>query len=144
MISVKSSLKLLGVSIAAIALAGGCATAKKGEMADAAEAPAAAAAAETMMMKDDSYTVVQNDCLWCISKQEGIYNDPFSWPIIYSRNRSQIKDADLIYPGQVLTIARTFQPGEVAKAITHAKNRGPWAIGTTEESDVAFLAANPI
>lgn len=144
MISVKSAIKLLTVGAASIVIASGCATAKHGEMAKAAEAPAAAAAATTMAMDADSYTVVSGDHLWGISAQDGIYKDPYHWPIIFSHNRGQIKDADLIYPGQQLAIPRKFKPREVAKAISHAQNRGPWVMGVTEDADTAFLAANPM
>lgn len=142
MISVRTAIKLATVGVAAMTIATGCATAKKGEMAKAA-APAAAAAAPAAMGAD-SYTVVSGDHLWGISAQDGIYGNPFEWPIIYSHNRSQIKDADLIFPGQVFDIPRSFKPREVANAISHAKNRGPWVLGSTEASDTAFLAANPM
>lgn len=144
MSAVKNGVNWLVVGAAVIVVATGCATAKKGEMAEpaaAAEAPAAAAA-EPMMA--DSYTVASGDHLWGISSQDAIYGDPFEWPILYSHNRGQIKDADLIYPGQVLTVPREFKPREVANARKHAKDRGPWVLGVTEETDTAFLAANPL
>lgn len=144
MISVKSAIKLLTVGAAAITIASGCATAKKGEMAEAAAAPAAAAPAAADMMASDKHTVRPGEHLWGIAGMDSIYNDPFYWPILFSRNRSQIQDADLIYAGQVLTVARQFNPREVANAISHAKNRGPWALGITEDSDTAFLAANVV
>ena len=75
---------------------------------------------------------------------DSIYADSFDWPIIYSHNRAQIKDADLIYPGQVFSIPREFAPREVANDRAHARNRGAWSLGATEDSDRAFLAANPI
>lgn len=58
----------------------------------------------------DSYTVrlipERRDCLWRIAEYSEIYNDPFQWPKIYSANKDQIKDPDLIYPGQVFQIPR--------------------------------------
>lgn len=48
-----------------------------------------------------SYTVVAGDCLWNIAKT--FYGDGFQWSLILNAN-SQIKNADLIYVGQVLTI----------------------------------------
>lgn len=143
MISVKSVIKLLATGAAVIAVATGCATAKKGEMAEAAAEPEPAAAAMAEPMLPDSYTVASGDHLWGISAQDGIYANPYDWPILYGHNRAQIKDADLIYPGQVFTVPREFKPGEVANARNHAKSRGPWVLGVTEESDTAFLAANP-
>jgi hypothetical protein len=47
------------------------------------------------------------DCLWNIAKKPDIYNDPFAWPKIWHANSDQIKNPDLIYPGQQLTIATT-------------------------------------
>ncbi|MCL4538469.1 MAG: LysM peptidoglycan-binding domain-containing protein [Bacteroidetes bacterium] len=44
------------------------------------------------------------DCLWNIAKKPSIYNDPWRWPKIYMANRNQIKNPDLIYPKEVLTI----------------------------------------
>ena len=143
MISANSALKLLTVGIAAVTVASGCATAKKGEMAEAAAATAPAAVAAPAMAPE-TYTVKKDDNLWDISGMEQVYGDPFDWPIIYSHNRGQIKDADLIYPGQVFTIPREFGPREVANARAHARNRGAWSVGPTEESDTAFLAANPL
>ncbi len=47
------------------------------------------------------------DCLWNIAKKPDIYNDPFAWPKIWHTNSDQIKNPDLIYPGQQLTIMKT-------------------------------------
>ncbi len=44
------------------------------------------------------------DCLWNISKKKTIYDDPWKWPKIYVANRDKIKNPDLIYPKEVLTI----------------------------------------
>jgi nucleoid-associated protein YgaU len=49
-----------------------------------------------------SYTVVSGDSLSKIAKRE--YGDAQKWRQIYEANRDQIKDPDLIHPGQVLTI----------------------------------------
>jgi len=54
----------------------------------------------------DQYTVVGGDYLWKISKSEDIYGDPYQWIRIYCVNKDQIKNPDLIYPEQVLNIAR--------------------------------------
>ncbi len=42
------------------------------------------------------------DCLWRISAK--VYNDARLWPAIYLANRDQIKDPDLIFPGQKFII----------------------------------------
>jgi nucleoid-associated protein YgaU len=61
---------------------------------------------------NDRYTVLKGDYLWKISKKPDIYNDPYQWIRIYCVNRDQIKNPDLIYPEQVLTIQRTLGRNE--------------------------------
>ena len=86
------------------------------------------------------YTVVRGDCLWRIAAQSGVYGNPFEWPLIYKANDKKIKDADLIYPGQMLVINHHPSAAAIAVAIKHAKSRGPWSLGTVEASDKAYLA----
>ncbi|HHJ14761.1 MAG TPA: LysM peptidoglycan-binding domain-containing protein [Gammaproteobacteria bacterium] len=83
--------------------------------------------------------VVRGDSLWSISGKPDVYNNPYQWPLIYKANRDQIKDADLIYPGQVFTVNRNPSAAEVDAAIEHARTRGAWSIGVVEESDKAYL-----
>jgi nucleoid-associated protein YgaU len=87
-----------------------------------------------------SYTVVGGDSLWGISSMDSIYADPYQWPLIYKANSGAIKDADLIYPGQVFSIDRGASAADVDAAINHAKTRGAWSVGTVEASDEAYLA----
>jgi nucleoid-associated protein YgaU len=58
--------------------------------------------------KEKEYTVgtwaKDRDCLWNIAKKKDIYANAFAWPKIWQGNRDQIKDPDLIRPGQVLKI----------------------------------------
>lgn len=58
--------------------------------------------------RSNTYTVgtwsEDRDCLWNIAGKEQIYNDPFMWPKIWQANTDKIRNPDLIYPGQVLTI----------------------------------------
>jgi len=44
------------------------------------------------------------DCLWNISKKKDIYNNAWMWPKIWQGNRDQIRDPDIIHPGQKLKI----------------------------------------
>ena len=85
------------------------------------------------------YLVVSGDNLWSIAAQDTIYGNPFQWPLIYKANSGQIKDADLIYPGQYFYIPKA-RGAERAAAIEHAKNRGAWTLGETEASDLDYLA----
>jgi nucleoid-associated protein YgaU len=49
-----------------------------------------------------TYTVVAGDSLSKIAKRE--YGDAQKWKVIFEANRDQIKDPDLIHPGQTLKI----------------------------------------
>ncbi len=60
----------------------------------------------------DEYTVMRGDYLWKIAGKSDIYGDPYQWVRIYSYNRDQIKDPDLIYPDQVFKIQREVGPNE--------------------------------
>mgnify|MGYP003572549899 CR=1 FL=1 len=85
------------------------------------------------------YLVVSGDNLWNIAGQDTIYSDPYMWPLIYKANSGQIKDADLIFPGQYFYIPKARGP-ERAAAMAHAKNRGAWTLGETEASDLDYLS----
>ena len=54
----------------------------------------------------DRHVVKKCECLWWIAEYEDIYNDPFIWPLIYDANKDNIKNPNLIYPGQELSIPR--------------------------------------
>jgi nucleoid-associated protein YgaU len=58
------------------------------------------------------YEVVRGDYLWKIANKPDIYGDPYTWIRIYSYNRSQISNPDLIYPKQIFDIPRIAGPGE--------------------------------
>lgn len=87
-----------------------------------------------------SYTVESGDTLWGISAKSEIYGNPYQWPLIFKANRSQIKDADLIFPGQNLTIQRDASAADIDAAVNHARTRGAWSLGVVEASDEAYLA----
>ncbi len=88
------------------------------------------------------YQVVRGDSLWSISGQQEIYNNPYQWPLIYKANRDQIKDADLIHPGQVFSVDRNPSAAEVDAAVNHARNRGAWSVGVVEQSDRDYLGGS--
>ena len=85
------------------------------------------------------YIVQSGDHLWGISGQAQVYGDSYQWPLLYKRNRDDIYDPDLIYPGQVLHIDREASEQQIQLAIDHAKTRGAWALGVIEKSDIGYL-----
>lgn len=133
-------LKLMGL-LGAFTLAVGCAgPAEKAE--EPAPEPEKTVEPEAPMPEptapeSTSYEVNQGDHLWGISGQS--YGNPYKWPLIYKANSDKIKDADLIYPGQVLDVDSDPSDADSAAAINHAKTRGSWSIGVTEDSDKAYL-----
>lgn len=52
--------------------------------------------------QNKTYTVVKGDCLWNIAKK--YYGNGSQYTKIYNANKDKIKNPNLIYPGQVLTI----------------------------------------
>ncbi len=87
-----------------------------------------------------SYSVVRGDNLWSISGKDEVYADPYQWPLIYKTNRDKIKDADLIHPGQVFDIDQNASASEIDAAVNHAKTRGAWSVGDSEQSDSDYLS----
>jgi len=86
------------------------------------------------------WVVHKGEHLWGISAHGKVYGDPYQWPLLFKRNRHQIEDADLIYPGQVLHIERDLSNAEIDRAIKHAKTRGAWILGITELTDIEYLS----
>jgi len=72
---------------------------KSGSSSTAPSAPSQGGVAQSR-----TYTVVAGDSLSKIAKRE--YGDAAKWPRIYEANRDQIKNPDLIHPGQVLNLPR--------------------------------------
>lgn len=54
---------------------------------------------------DSTYKVKKGDCLWTIAKK--LYGNGSKYTVIYNANKDKIKNPNLIYPGQVLTIPKT-------------------------------------
>jgi nucleoid-associated protein YgaU len=136
-----SSLAL--IAVLAVTLVA-CATTKQEEPAPApAPEPAAAAPApepKAVSTMPANYEVQRGDHLWGIASQPRIYGNPYAWPLIYKANSAKIKDADVIHPGQNFDINRSASNGDVDAAVRHARTRGAWKLGVTEDSDKAYLA----
>lgn len=108
--------------------------------ADTSASSSSSSARGAMAGRVSSYSVERGDNLWNISGKDEVYADPYQWPLIYKTNRDKIKDADLIYPGQVFDIDQNASASEVDAAVNHAKTRGAWSLGDTEQSDRDYLA----
>lgn len=93
----------------------------------------------TLVQAQIDYEVVRGDSLWAISGKSDVYDNPYQWPLIYKANLNQIKDADLIFPGQQFEIKSHPETGEVDAAIDHARHRGAWSLGDIEASDKTYL-----
>jgi nucleoid-associated protein YgaU len=69
------------------------------------------------------------DCLWNIAKKPDIYDNAWLWPKIWQGNRDQIKDPDVIHPGQKLTIPKgnelTSEEKSAARKYYNAKAAAP-------------------
>jgi nucleoid-associated protein YgaU len=91
-------------------------------------------------MAMDTYQVMRGDSLWKISGKSEVYGNPYEWPLIYKANSAKIRDADLIYPGQVFDIDRGASTTEIDAAVRHAKTRGAWSLIEIEETDQVYLA----
>lgn len=141
-------IKNTGIMVLTLGMATGCAmTQKQNEPEAAAPAPVkveAPAPAPAPMVKEPvparMYTVARGDNLWSISAMDDVYGDPYQWPLIYKANSDQIKDADLIFPGQEFVINTSAGASEIDAAIQHARNRGAWSLGVTEASDLDYLS----
>ena len=60
----------------------------------------------------DEYTVIKGDYLWKIAGKDDVYDDPYQWIRIYTYNKDQIKDADLIYADQIFKIQKSCADNE--------------------------------
>jgi len=67
-----------------------------------------------------TYSVEPGDTLWSIA--EGLYDNPWYWPSLWSYN-PQITNPHLIFPGDEVYLSRRAPPGTAQKAITFAASR---------------------
>ena len=90
--------------------------------------------------KVSMYEVSRGESLWVIASRPEVFGDAKQWPRLLCANRKQIRDADLVYPGQVLDVVQVATAEERAAAARHAATRGPWEVGYTEDADLEYLA----
>ena len=62
--------------------------------------------------KIETYTVIRGDYLWKIAGKPNIYADPYQWMRIYSFNREEIRNPDLIFPAQIFKIHKVVERGQ--------------------------------
>lgn len=86
-----------------------------------------------------TYRVVGGDSLWRIAGRGEVYGNSYQWPLLYKENAGKIQDADLIHPDQELSVVTHPMRNDVDAAVQHARNRGAWEIGRTEDSDRRYL-----
>lgn len=73
-----------------------------GKVSARAETPFERAAVSDIVLAGDGVVVQPGNNLWRIASF--VYGDGFRYDIIYRENSDQIRDPDLIYPGQVFTL----------------------------------------
>ena len=95
--------------------------------------------------KDENreYVVIYNrksaDCLWKIADK--MYKNARLWPLIFMANRTQIKDPDLIYPGQKFIIPPVpKRPADKADALPDKPGQADTA---ATDSSASKADANP-
>ena len=87
------SLFALGTALESRAAGGGAGTAPREH-------------AETTPDRGRSHVVRRGESLWAISKASDVYGSGAKWRSLYEANRARIRDPNLIYPGQELSIPR--------------------------------------
>jgi nucleoid-associated protein YgaU len=98
---------------------------------------------ETLSKAEKTYTVgtwaKDRDCLWNIAKKPEIYGDAFKWPKIWQKNTEQIKNPDIIHPGQVLKIPAPapLTPDEETAARKYYRKRKEAAVSSVKETGTA-------
>lgn len=74
----------------------------------------------SQIMGKSEYTVKLGDTLYDITGRR-LGKSPNLWPLVYDLNRNQIRDPNLIYPGQSLLIKKNFTPEEESAARLRAE-----------------------
>lgn len=79
-----------------------------GKVASRIELPFSRAAPEDVKVEEGRVIVQPGNNLWQISR--GTYGRGAAYTVIYQANKGQIRDPDLIYPGQVFTLPKPGTP----------------------------------
>lgn len=73
-----------------------------------------------------TYKVKRGETLIDIAQRREIFNDKFMWPLIYKANRDQMRDPQVVFPGQVLAIPRELTFEEIIEARKQAQAPPPY------------------
>ena len=73
-----------------------------------------------------TYKVKKGETLIDIAQRREIFNDRYMWPLIYKANRDQMRDPQLVYPGQVLSIPRDLSFEDIIEARKQTKAPPPY------------------
>ncbi|WP_119419469.1 LysM peptidoglycan-binding domain-containing protein [Desertibaculum subflavum] len=79
-----------------------------GKVASRIELPFSRAAPEDIRVEEGRVVVQPGNNLWQISR--GTYGRGAAYTVIYQANKTQIRDPDLIYPGQIFTLPKPGGP----------------------------------
>lgn len=73
-----------------------------------------------------TYKVKKGETLIDIAQRREIFNDRYMWPLIYKANRDQMRDPQLVFPGQVLSIPRDLSFEDIIEARKQTKAAPPY------------------
>jgi len=73
-----------------------------------------------------TYKVKKGETLIDIAQRREIFNDKFMWPLIYKANRDQMRDPQVVFPGQILSIPRELTFEEIIEARKQAQAPPPY------------------
>lgn len=103
---------------------------------------------DTLSKAEKTYVVgtwsKDRDCLWNIAKKPDIYGDAFKWPKIWQKNKDQIKNPDIIHPGQVLKVPppAPLTPEEESAARKYYRQKREAEMTTTPATDTGTSPDN--
>lgn len=90
------------------------------------ELAAYARGVEFERMFPSTYTVKRNETLVDIARRHEVFNDQFMWPLLYKANRDQIRDPEMVFPDQVLSIPRDITYQDIIEARKMAEAAPPY------------------
>ena len=85
------------------------------------------------------------DCLWNIAGKAEIYNDPFLWPKVWQANTEVIRNPDVIYPGQRLTLPASAPKtaDEIKAERSYWRKKHAAAVSAQKKAEEVPASTNP-